>query len=78
MQLQTISSMLLMLQGVSVAFFYAGRYEVPKFLRWIFVMMAFTNGFIMQAVVFVGAFDIAIDFRKLRRQVPPENMDTGE
>ena len=78
LNLQVISSMLLMLQGVSVAFFYAGRYEVPKFLRWIFVMMAFTNGFIMQAVVFVGAFDIAIDFRKLRRQVPPENMDTGE
>jgi uncharacterized protein YybS (DUF2232 family) len=70
--------MLLMIQGVSVAFFYAAKYEVPKFIRWIFVVMAFTNGFIMQAVVFIGAFDNAIDFSKLRRPVPPENTNTGE
>jgi len=42
--------------GVPVAFFYAGKYKAPRFLRWIFVMVAFTNGFIMQAVVFVGCF----------------------
>ena len=78
LNLQVVSSLLLMLQGMSVAFFFAGKHEVPKFLRWIFVVMAFTNNFIMQAVVFVGAFDIAVDFRKLRRRRPPENIDTGE
>lgn len=79
LNLQVISSMLLMVQGISVAFFYAAKYEVPKIIRWIFVTIAFTNGFIMQATVFVGAFDIAMDFRKLRRPLPPpQNTDTGE
>ncbi len=77
--LQVISSMLLMLQGVSVAFFYAAKHEIPKFLRWMFVVIAFSNGFVMQATVFLGAFDIAVDFRKLRRPLPPtQNTDTGE
>ena len=77
LNLQVVSSMLLMLQGLAVVFFYAARHEVPKFLRWIFVTMAFSNGFIMQAVVFLGAFDIAMDFRKLRRPLPPsQNTDT--
>lgn len=71
--LQVISSMLLMLQGISVAFFFAAQKDIPKFIRWLFVVMAFSSGFIMQATVFLGAFDIAIDFRKLRRSLPPEN-----
>jgi len=79
LNLQVISSMLLMIQGISVAFFYSAKYEVPKILRWIFVTIAFTNGFIMQATVFAGAFDVAMDFRKLRRSLPqPKNTDMGE
>ena len=70
--------MLLKLQGLSIVFFYGEKHQVPKFLRWILVFMAFTNGFIMQAVVFAGAFDIALDFRKLRRPEPPENTNAGE
>ena len=79
--LQVATSMLLMLQGMSMVFFYAAKYEVPKFIRWIIVLMAFSNGFIMQMAVFAGAFDIAIDFRKLRRQAPPSddnNSNLGE
>ena len=79
--LQVATSMLLMLQGMSMVFFYAAKYEVPKFIRWIIVLMAFSNGFIMQMAVFAGAFDIAIDFRKLRRQAPPsdnDNSNSGE
>ena len=78
LNLQVACSMLLMLQGLSVAFFYGEKHQVPKFLRWILVFMVFTNGFIMQAVVFAGAFDIAIDFRKLRRPEPPESTNAGE
>jgi uncharacterized protein YybS (DUF2232 family) len=81
LNLQVMTSMLLMLQGISVAYFYANRHDVPKFIRWIFIAMVFTNGFIMQATVFAGAFDMAIDFRKLRRPVPPmppDDSDSGE
>lgn len=78
LNLQVTTSILLMLQGLSVASFFAKKHDVPKFMRWIFAVMAITNGFIMQAVVFAGAFDIAFDFRKLRQPLPPENTDTGE
>ena len=78
LNLQVACSMLLMLQGLSVVFFYGEKHQVPKFLRWILVFMVFTNGPIMQAVVFAGAFDIALDFRKLRRPEPPENTNAGE
>jgi len=79
LNLQVATSMLLMLQGLSVIFFYAAKHGLPKFLRWLFVTLVFTNGFIMQTVVFLGAFEIALDFRKLRRPVrPPEKTDAGE
>ena len=74
--LQVTTSMLLMLQGMSVVFYYSDKYEAPKFVRWIIIVMAFSNGFIMQMAVFAGAFDIAVDFRKLRRPpAPPSDLD---
>ncbi len=81
LNLQVICSMLLMIQGMAVAFFYARKYDVPKLILWIFIVMAVTNGFIMQMTVFTGAFDIVFDFRRLRRPripPPPENTDGGE
>lgn len=81
LNLQVICSMLLMIQGMAVAFFYARKYEVPKLILWVFIVMAFTNGFIMQTTVFTGAFDIVFDFRRLRRPAlppPPENTGEGE
>jgi uncharacterized protein YybS (DUF2232 family) len=62
--------MLLMVHGLSVAFFFAAKYEIPKFLRWVLIFLVFTNGFILQATVFAGAFDIAFDFRKLKQPKP--------
>lgn len=67
LNLQVVSSMLLMLQGLSMVFFYATKYQTPKFLRWLIVALVLSNGFITQMAVFAGAFDIALDFRKLRR-----------
>ena len=77
--LQVVSSLLLMVQGMAVAMFYANRHDVPRIIIGIFVFMVFTNNFIMQIVVFTGAFDIVFDFRRLRRPVPPSvNSESGE
>ena len=81
LNLQVASSMLLMLQGLSMIFFYSLKYQVPKFIRWMLVVFVLSNGFITQMVVFAGAFDIAMDFRKLRRPASPSdsgNTDPGE
>ena len=78
--LQVLCSMLLMVQGLSVAFFYGKQHEVPKIILSVFVFMVFSNNFIMQMVVFAGAFDIVFDFRRLRRptSTPSGNSDSGE
>jgi uncharacterized protein YybS (DUF2232 family) len=78
LNLQVICSMLLMIQGMAVAFFYARKYDVPKLILWIFVVMAVTNGFIMQMTVFTGAFDIVFDFRRVRRPIVPPSSDKTE
>lgn len=77
--LQVVSSLLLVVQGLAVAMFYAKKRDVPRIITSIFILMVFTNNFIMQIVVFIGAFDIVFDFRKLRRPLPPpENTESGE
>jgi uncharacterized protein YybS (DUF2232 family) len=78
LNLQVVTSMLFVIQGISVASFFAAKHNVPRFMLWIGGIMAITNGFIMQAFVFVGAFDIVFDFRKLRRPLSQENGDSGD
>ena len=79
LNLQVISSMLLMIQGIAVAFFHGQKREMPKFILWLFVFMVFTNNLIMQITVFTGAFDIAFDFRRLRNSPPPPaSNDSGD
>ena len=78
LNLQVTCSMLFIVQGLSVAAFFAARYNVPRFILWVAGVMALTNGFIMQAFVFAGAFDIVFDFRKLRRPLSRENGDSGD
>ena len=66
---------------LSMVFFYTAKYEVPKFIRWVIVVFVLSNGFITQMAVFAGAFDIAMDFRKLRRPRSSsggDNTDPGE
>ncbi|NMC32386.1 MAG: YybS family protein [Veillonellaceae bacterium] len=78
LNLQVVSSLLFVIQGISVASFFAAKHDVPRFILWIGGIMAITNGFIMQAFVFVGAFDIVFDFRKLRQPLSREKSDSGE
>lgn len=79
--LQVASSMLLMLQGLSMVFYYSAKHQVPNFIRWMLVVFVLSNGFITQMAVFAGAFDIALDVRKLRRPAKNsgnDNTDPGE
>jgi len=71
MNIQILCTMLLALQGLSLVYFLADKYNVSKFLRWLFIIFVFTNGFFMQIAMFAGAFDMAIDYRKLRKPANP-------
>lgn len=81
LNLQVVSSILLMIQGMAVVFFHGQKREMPRLILWLFVFMVFTNNLIMQIIVFTGAFDIAFDFRRLKKgssDATPESKDSGE
>ena len=70
--LQVISSAFLFLQGLSLTVFLLQRYQVSRFLRWLLLFFIITNGFLTQVLVLAGAFDMVLDYRKLRDRAAPK------
>lgn len=64
MNIQIVASMLLLVQGLAVFYWFAGKYKLPRLARGIILILIFTNGLFMQILVFIGAFDILFDYRK--------------
>jgi uncharacterized protein YybS (DUF2232 family) len=67
MNLQVLASMFLFLQGMSLIFFFADKYRLSRLARILIVVLILSNGFLGQLLIFVGAVDIAIDYRRLRK-----------
>lgn len=66
MNIQIVASMLLLLQGLAVFYWFAGKYKLSRLIRGIILVLILTNGLFMQILIFIGAFDILFDFRKQR------------
>lgn len=66
MNVQIAGILLLLLQGVAVLFYFAGKYKVSKFVRGLILVLILTNGLFLQIATIVGAFDIIVDYRRLR------------
>jgi uncharacterized protein YybS (DUF2232 family) len=64
--LQIVASFALLMQGLALFSFFADKYSLSRMLRWLILFLIFTNGFISQIAIFVGAFDFLYDYRKLR------------
>lgn len=69
--IQMICSVIYVLQGLAVAFWYIEQKGKPKWWRTILISLIFLSQFISQTVVLLGAFDLVFDFRK-RRSVSPK------
>ncbi|MEN6414048.1 MAG: YybS family protein [Veillonellales bacterium] len=67
MNFQVITSMFLLLQGLALFYFLADKYKLSRFVRGIILVLLLTNGFLTQGVIFAGGFDMAVDYRRLRR-----------
>lgn len=65
-------------QGLSIIQYFFQKKNVPEFVRVIFYILIFVQHFVLLAVVFLGFFDLWIDFRKLNREVKlsPEKGET--
>lgn len=66
LNLNVLFSIPLLLQGLAVFYFLADKYNLSRMVRGIILLMVFTNGIFTYLTIFAGAFDIAMDYRKLR------------
>jgi len=66
LNLQMLSSVLLLIQGLALFYFLADKYSLSRFVRGLILVLIFSNGILTQAVIFTGAFDLILDYRHLR------------
>jgi len=66
MNIQVAGSVLLLLQGLALFYYFAGKYNLSRFVRGIILVLILTNGLFTQIVIIVGAFDATVDYRRLR------------
>ena len=54
-----------LLQGLAIAVYYFDKWKLPKMFRAFFYILVFLQQFATLAIVFVGFFDIWMDFRRI-------------
>ncbi len=57
-------------QGLALIYFLADKYNLSRLMRNIILIMIFTNGFLEIITVIAGAFDLAVDYRRLKTPRP--------
>lgn len=66
MNVQAITSIFLLIQGVALFYFLADKYKLSRLMRGIILVLIFANGLFMQIAILAGAFDIVVDYRRLK------------
>lgn len=66
LNVQAIFHLVLLVQGLAVAWHFMENYSVPKALRVLVATLTFFTPLFGQALFFVGLFDLFFDFRRLR------------
>ncbi|MDR3561841.1 MAG: YybS family protein [Negativicutes bacterium] len=56
-----------LVQGLAVFYFLADKYNLSRMVRGIILLLTFTVPILAYVAIYAGAFDIALDYRKLRK-----------
>lgn len=64
--LQWITILVFLVQGLALGCFLADKYEIPKFIRTVLLVFIFINPLFAQITVFAGIFDLILDYRRLK------------
>ncbi|HWR38196.1 MAG TPA: YybS family protein [Patescibacteria group bacterium] len=67
--LMMLSSVALLVQGLSLFSFFADKYSLSRWVRGILLFLILTSGPISQGLIIAGAFELIFDYRRLRK--PP-------
>lgn len=65
---QTVCSFLLVFQGIILIYWFVDKKQKPRWWANLATMLLFMIPFFSQIIVYVGAFDIVFDYRKIRSQ----------
>lgn len=65
--IQTLTSFLMVLQGIVVVYWMIDHYKKPKWWGSTFVALMFFIPFLSQLMVYLGACDVAMDLRKIKK-----------
>ena len=65
---QTVCSFVLVLQGIVLLYWFVDTHKKPRWWANIGLILLFAVPIFSQIMVYVGAFDIVFDFRKIRPQ----------
>ncbi|CUH95815.1 putative membrane protein [Propionispora sp. 2/2-37] len=57
---------LFFVQGLSLFYYLADKYNLSRLTKGIILFLTFTNAFFMEMVFFAGLWDVVFDYRKLR------------
>ncbi|WP_312560575.1 YybS family protein [Anaerospora sp.] len=63
---QMISMIFLIVQGLALFYYLADKYKLSRLIRGIILFLVFTNGIMLQVIIFAGAFDMAMNYRQMR------------
>lgn len=66
MNLQVITSMLILVQGLALFYFFADKYSLSRMMRGLILFLVLTNGLFAQILILAGAVDLVLDYRRLR------------
>lgn len=65
--IQVICSFILIVQGVSVIYWFIEKHNKPNWWKSATIGLMFLIGFLAQIILFLGLYDLLIDFRKIRK-----------
>lgn len=66
MNIGVLLIVLFFVQGLSLFYYLADKYNLSRLTKGIILFLTFTNAFFMEMVFFAGLWDVIFDYRKLR------------
>ena len=66
MNVQMVANMLLFVEGLALFYFIVDKYNLSRMVKGIILFLILTNGMFSQMIIFVGAAETIVDYRRLK------------
>jgi len=66
MNVQFVASTLLFVQGLALFYYIVDKYNLSRLVKGIILFLILTNGLFSQIIIFIGAAETIVDYRRLR------------